>query len=71
MRGISQKTRRYKLGIKDVNDYVKRYDSECGEVKTRIATEEEVKTIVSRLNLNNRRKIDDRNKNNTKQGFGY
>lgn len=62
VRGISQKTRRYKLGIKDVNDYVKRYDSECGEVKTRIATSEEIDTIISRLKLNNGRNFYDRDK---------
>ena len=42
---MSQKTRRLRLGMADVDNYVKRFETECGDVVNRFATENELKEI--------------------------
>ena len=58
---MSQKNRRIKLGVKDVNDYVKRFDTECGEIIKKQASEDEIAAIKNRISKIIERNSNDRN----------
>lgn len=50
----------------DVDNYVKRFETECGDVVNRFATENELKEITKKLELLKRRTNNERSNNKTK-----
>ena len=53
---VARTTKAYKLkqlGIKDINDQMARYEQECGEVRTRQASPEELERYRKELKYDN------------------
>ena len=44
---MSQNTRRLRLGTKDVNEYVERFKTECGEIVSKQLSKEELEKLLN------------------------
>lgn len=60
---LSQKSRRARLGVCDVNNYIKRYKEECGTMTTRVADKDELEQILHKLGVKNKDKNKEKRSN--------